>query len=107
MPDKYELEYQKEVDGQRRRLWAALMMLERWMTSYGEDGMIIKSVTVQPPATTGRDWRAIIKGVSEDGSPYVSFANGASIEALHLSIAQIGQQKGFKWREDLPYQPKQ
>lgn len=103
MPDKVTMEEQLLLNTQRQRIWRALWVMDKWFSEEMGDGVMLLSVNVQGPAHTGSDYRAIVKGVDGKGAKWVAFVNGNSLAALHESIAEVGQVKGFRWKEDKPW----
>lgn len=91
------------MNTQRQRLWRAVWVMEQWFSDEMGDGVSVYSINVQGPKQTGSDYRAIVKGQDGAGQKWVAFVNGNSLSDLHLAIAEVGQVKGFKWREDKPW----
>jgi hypothetical protein len=105
MPDKATLEEQAMMNEERRRLWMAIARLEQWFIGDNRRGFTVMQITIQSPAHTGRDWRAIVKGSPDMGPLHVAFANADSLASILVTVAK-GMEDGFlKWREDRPYDP--
>lgn len=107
MPDKNTFEAEQYLQAMRREVFGAVAYLGKIMEEPMADGVQLLQVTVQSPVKTGGDYRAVLKGRDEKGGLWVAFVNGGSVAELHSAIAREGQSRGFKWREDKPFVPKE
>lgn len=91
---------------QLKRGGLAMLKLEKLMEDFDLNGLVIREVRIQGPEHTGSGYRAIIKGRSEDGRPFVAFHDGTSIQEMMDGIVQRQSAGTLKWREDEPWTPK-
>lgn len=106
MPDKATMEEQALLNKERTRVWRAVKVIERYMEEFSMSGILVHQVTIQSPQHTGKDWRAIVKGIDEARNPLVGFINADDLAGLQGSVANALADGMLKWREDKPFPQK-
>jgi t-SNARE complex subunit (syntaxin) len=105
MPDRDQMSEQTLLDHERRSIWQAVRELALRMEEYDLNDFNIRQITIQSPEHTGRDWRAIIKGVTANQVASVAFVNADDLPGLLGAVRRGLANTGLKWREDKPWAP--
>lgn len=105
--DKFNNNDSGYLDAARRRLFAAVHTVSQWMEDGMSNGPKITSITLDGPEVTGEGFRARIKGVNEDRSRLIAFANGNDLAEVVVNILNTYETRGVKWRPDIPWEERQ
>jgi len=96
-------EQDKYVAAERFRAQRIFRWLYMNMEEPMADSTQLRSVTIQSPTQTGRNYRAVLKGVDEKGERFVAFCDGATPQDLMTSVMNEAETRGIPWRTDKPY----
>jgi hypothetical protein len=94
-------DYLKQV---AHNLMRGLWGIEKHMTEGDAMGLRTYRIEFQTPLHTGRDYRGIIRGVTEEGRKFVAFCNGETLNDVVLAAERVVSE-GDRWRDDVPYDP--